>query len=118
MIVREIDSDGDWTFGSGRNNYKKDNAAVGQSLATRLRSFLGDCFFDLQAGIDWFTLLGSKNLAGVTLSQKMTILNTQSVTEIVELSSVIDENRRLTTSYQVSTAFSTEEPLTGTVSIP
>lgn len=118
MIVRRIDLAGDFTFGAGKNDYLTNNKAVGQSIATRLRSFLGDCFFDTEAGLDWFTLLGSKNQSGTILAQKMTILNTRDVTQLVELSSVLLPNRSFRTTYSATTVYSTEEPLTNTVEIP
>lgn len=117
MIVRALDGNGDWTFGAGKNNYKKNNDAIAQNVTTRLRSFLGDCFFDLEAGIDWWTLLGSKNLTGLSLAQRLTILNTAGITSLIELSTNLDENRKLTTSYSSRTVYSAEEPLTGTIGI-
>ncbi len=118
MIVRSIDVDGDWNFGKGRSDYLKDNAAIAQSIKTRLRSFLGDCFFNLEAGLDWWNILGGKNLAAATLAVKTTILNTTGVTSLLELSTVIDENRAQTAIYSVSTVYTTQEPLNGTVRVP
>lgn len=118
MIVRRIDVDGDWTFGAGKNDYLTDNKAVGQIITTRLRCFSGDCFFDTDAGIDWFNLLGSKNLTGLILAQKMTILNTRDVTALVELSSTMNDARRLTTVFSASTVYSTEEPIQAELELP
>ncbi len=118
MIVRSIDLDGDWNFGKGKSDYLKDNAAVGQCINTRLKSFLGDCFFNLEAGIDWWNLLGTHNVKGTELAVKTMILNTQSVTGLLELSTELDENRAQTSSYSVTTVYTTQEPLSGTVEVP
>lgn len=107
MRVREIDVNHDWTFGKGQNNYLTANAAIVQNINTRLNSFLGDCFFNLGAGIDWFNLLGSKNQIGLNLSISATILNTQNVTGILQLGVDLDVNRNLTVTYQVQTTYST-----------
>lgn len=105
--VRAIDVNGDWTFGKGQNDYLKDNAAVVQSIGTRLKSFLGDCFFDSGAGIDWFNLLGGKDELSLRLSVSSVILNTKDVTGILQLSVNLDaKSRRLTVTYQVQTTFS------------
>lgn len=104
MIVRSIDIDGDWNFGKGKNDYLKDVDAVSQNIATRLRSFLGDCFFDAAAGIDWFKYLGSKNKVGLNLSVKTVIINTAQVTQLNELSIVSNDARNLALSYEVNTA--------------
>lgn len=117
MIVRALDSEQDWTFGRGKNDYLKDNYAIAQSIKTRLQSFLGDCFFDLEAGVDWWNLLGSKNLTGLNLSIKSIILNTSGVTTLVELSTSLDNNRNLSVVYSVNTVYSENEPITDTVGI-
>ncbi len=117
MIVRALDSDGDWTFGKGKSDYLKENAAIGQNVQTRLKSFLGDCFFDLQAGIDWWNLLGSKNIQGLILSVKTMILNTEGVTKLLELSTELDDNRLQSLSYSMSTVFTTTEPLTNEIEV-
>lgn len=61
MIFRGLDSNGDWTFGQGKSNYLTGNDAIGTNIATRIRSWIGDCFFDQNAGIDWLNRLSMKN---------------------------------------------------------
>lgn len=100
MIVRALSPTGDWTFGAGKNNYLQANAAVAQAIGTRLLSFLGDCFFATNVGIDWFNLLGNKNQLALQLAISATILNTQSlgqnvVTGITNLSLNLDHTSRL-----------------------
>ena len=117
MIIRALDSNHDWTWGRGRNNYLRMNNAVIQNIDTRLNSFLGDCFFDLEAGIDWFNLLGSTNQLALKLAISAVIINTENVTALLELSSVIDENRRITIQYEVTTVYSTRQ-LRGQITVP
>lgn len=105
MIVRALDSSGDWEYGKGRNDYKKDKKAVEQNIATRLNSFLGDCFFDTAAGIDWFNQLGAKDQLALNLAISATILNTTYVTGLTQLSTNLDAARNFSVSYQVSTSF-------------
>lgn len=114
MIVRALDSNGDWTFGKGKNDYLSGNAAVAQLIKTRLLSFLGDCFFDTGAGLDWFTYLGSKDQTAVNLAVAAVILNTpdqngnQLVTGLQQLSIVLNPGtRNITIQYQAVTTFST-----------
>lgn len=105
--VRAIDTSGDWLFGKGRNDYKRDNLAIVQNIGTRLNSFLGDCFFDMGAGIDWFNLLGSKELLTLELSISTVILNTADVTGLLQLSTELNPTTRVfSVSYRVSTTFS------------
>lgn len=108
MSVRAIDANGDWIFGKGINDYLSGNAAVQQSIKTRLLSFLGNCFFDVTAGIDWFNLLGAKNQTQLTLAISSTILNTDNVTGLLQLSVTLNPiSRAFSITYQVQTTYST-----------
>ncbi len=101
MRVRSIDSDNDWLFGKGQNDYKTSTLAIGQSIQTRLQSFLGDCFFALADGLDWFNLIGSKNLIKLKLDVGTTILNTSGVLKIISVDFNLDSSRMLTMTYKV-----------------
>jgi len=109
MRVRAITATGDWTFGAGQNNYKTGKNAVAQSIQTRLSSFLGDCFFDLGAGIDWLNFLnGSKNQLALNLAISSIILNTEGVLTMVQLSVNLNHvTRNFSVSYTVNTIFGT-----------
>ena len=107
MIVRALNSSGDWTYGAGKNNYLSANAAVAQAIATRLLSFLGDCFWATNAGIDWFTFLGgSKSLLSLQLAINAVILNTDNVTGIVTLNVIYDpDTRAVEIDYEATSSF-------------
>jgi hypothetical protein len=108
MIVRAIDASGDWLFGKGQNDYKRNNQAIAQSIRTRLMSFLGDCFFATTDGIDWFNLLGAKNQVALQLAISAVILNTQNVTGILMIRVQLDEVTRLfSIQYRAQTTYST-----------
>lgn len=106
MRVRSLDAAGDWLFGKGQNDYLTANAAVVQNISTRLLMFLGDCFFDTAAGIDWFNLLGAKNETALSLAVAAVILNTEEVTALNQLSIGLDVARNLTIKFQVQTIYS------------
>lgn len=105
MRVRALDATGDWEFGKGKNNYKADLAAVTQNIATRLRSFYKDCFFDLPAGIDWFNLLGAKDQLALNLAISGTITSTAFVRGIIQLFLELDTDREIFISYKAYTTF-------------
>ena len=107
MIFRALDVNGDWLFGKGKNDYSSGNKAVGLNIQTRLASFLGDCFFDKSAGIDWFNLLGSKNQLALNLAVSSIILITQDVTGILQVSINTNNVRNVTITYKVQTTFGT-----------
>ena len=109
MRVRAITSLGDWTFGAGQNNYKQANQAIAQNVQTRCLSFLGDCFFDINAGIDWFNFMGgSKNQLALQLALSAVILNTDGVQGILALNVNLNHvTRRFTVTYSATTIYST-----------
>jgi hypothetical protein len=94
MIVRTLSATGDWSFGKGSNDFLTLNAAIAQTLKTRLNTFLGDCIFDSNAGLDWFSFLGEKNQVGLNLAVSSVILNTYGVTGIEQLSITLDRSTR------------------------
>lgn len=108
--VRALDSNGDFTFGAGTSNYLVGNAAIGQNINTRLAAVLGNCFFDLASGINWFNLLGTVGPNAVTalnIAISTTILNTSQVTGLLQLSSNLTSgNREFSCSYKVQTVYS------------
>jgi len=113
MIIRSLDSNGDWTFGKGKNDYLSNQSAAIQLIGTRLKSFLGDCFFDILGGLNWFSYLGAKDQAILTLAVSSTIINTpdqdgnQIVTGLKQLSVVLNsETRNITIVYDGITIYS------------
>jgi hypothetical protein len=106
MRVRALDQAGDWLFGKGQQDYLVGLPAIEQNIQTRILFVLNDCFFAMAQGIDWFNLLGGKNQLALNLAVSTTILNTDLVTGLVQLSVVLDATRKLTISYVVNTALS------------
>jgi hypothetical protein len=103
--VRALDANGDFTGGRGRNDYLTGSNAIAQNIRTRLSSYLGDCYFNIREGIDWFGFLGSKNQAGLRQAIETTITNTEGVTEVLRLSLSLDSGRRFSLSYEVNTIY-------------
>jgi len=52
-MIRRLDENGDWTFGSGRGSYIGGLEGLKLRLKTQLKEWTGDCFFALERGIDW-----------------------------------------------------------------
>ncbi|AFC22584.1 hypothetical protein phi1422_0064 [Bdellovibrio phage phi1422] len=107
MIVRAIDENNDWTRGKGKSDYKKDRAAIAQNIKTRLQSFLGDCFFAVNEGIDWWNLLGSKNSRDIRLALATCILDTEGVNGLAEIEYETTEQREFKIRYVVTTVYGT-----------
>lgn len=105
MSVRSIDENHDWNFGSGLQSYLRQNNEISQMVKTRLLSFLGDCFFDVEAGIDWLNLLGKYGEEKLLRSIKLTILDTEGVVGINSFE-VLKSGRNLTVKYDLRTIYS------------
>lgn len=116
MIVRALDSNGDWTFGAGQNNYARNQNAVALLFQMRILSFLGDCFFDTASGIAWFTYLsstGSQNQLALKLAVAATILNTldengnQIVLGLLNVNVILNsQTRHIAIQYKAVTVYS------------
>jgi hypothetical protein len=80
--VRSLDSNGDWMGGAGRLSYAYQTNAIQQNIVTRLNSFLGDCFFSVQDGINWLYYLSSKDPTGLNLAVSAVIMGTPGVSRL------------------------------------
>ena len=101
-------------FGKGRNSYLRDTEALMMNIKTRLLSFLNDCFFDTEAGIDWWNLLGGKDAKGIMASVQRVVLRSSNVKRIVDMQSHL-QNRRFAITLTVE--FANGEILTDTVEV-
>lgn len=108
MIIRNIDSSSDWLFGQGSGNYLSGNPAIGLNIRTRLLSWVGDCFFDAGAGVDWTNRLSLKNQKRILDAElRRIILQSYGVTGIVSFYSTLDTaTRTYNASYELTTIFS------------
>lgn len=109
MSVRAIDENRDWQFGQGLQSYRNGTEEIAQMIKTRVLSFLGDCFFDTGAGIDWINLLGkgSQRERDLRKSISLTILETPGVVALNSVDVAMDAvSRNLIISYNVATIYS------------
>lgn len=105
-IVR-ISLAGDWTVGAGLNNYAQNNDAVEQDIAYTLNELFGNCFFATTRGIDWWTLLGGKNLLALSLAVNSALLGVTGVTGILQTNISLNEQRQCLITYNVQTQYGT-----------
>lgn len=105
-IVRGLSKTGDWTFGLGTGGYLAKQAMVGQNIKTRIQEVVGDCFFNLGAGIDRL-LYAQKNVLNLDLAIRGIILGTNDVVGLAAISSVINAQRQVTFTYSVVTIYGT-----------
>ena len=60
MRTRTVDSNWDWKFGRGKNDYADDALGVAYTVKMKILSWFKDCFFAMEDGIDWKNILGNK----------------------------------------------------------
>jgi len=110
MIFRSLDENGDWTFGKGLANYQIDTPAIALNIKTRLLSWVGDCFFDEGAGVDWNNRLGSKDQRKLLEDDiRRIILQSQGVRGIIDFQTELNAaTRAFKASYNIITIFSQE----------
>ncbi len=95
MRVRRIEENGDIATSGVIWLYNRD--AVGQTIQTRLRLFLGEYFRDIQDGTPWFQeILGTfDNIGRVESIIKRRISETEGVDRILEFSTNYDPSTRI-----------------------
>lgn len=106
MIIRKLDSTHDWTFGKGLANYAVNEQAIEENIQTRLLSWVGDCFFALDEGVDWKSRLdigqmdNLKNELRTVIAQSAGVVSVNSVTV-----TFAGGDRLFTATYNIDTQF-------------
>ena len=104
MLIRSLDANGDWNMGRGLQDFLTELAACELNLKTRLREWVGDCFWNLNAGVDYNNYLdiGTKNLLDLNIQRA--ILQSDGVVQLTNYVSVLTL-RELTVTASVQTVF-------------
>ena len=104
MLIRRNDENGDFCYGKGKSDYLKNEDALKQNLKTRILSWKNDCFFDLQAGVDWNNYLDIGTKFFLDQNGKQVILQTPDVIKINSYESVLSD-RDLTITANIYTIY-------------
>ena len=91
MKVRALDSNHDWTFGSGISNYKNESEAIKQCILTTLMSYRNNFFLNLTHGVNWFAYLTKNpNVEAMRQDIKARVFEVEGVYSIDKLSMQYD----------------------------
>lgn len=92
MKTRTVDNNWDFRFGKGLNDYAQESLNVAYAVKMKILSWYKDCFFDMNAGVDWKNILGSKvSKEEADTSIKEIIQSEPEITEMIYFdSSVVD----------------------------
>lgn len=92
MRTRTVDSNWDFNFGKGLNDYADDALGVAYTVKMKILSWYKDCFFEMDAGIDWKNILGSKVSKDEADRQIKDIINLEpEITELVYFDSSVTD---------------------------
>ncbi len=107
MIIRALDTQEDWTFGLGRQNYLSGQNAVIQNIRTRLYEFFNDAFWSMNSGAEWQRLLGTPGTKQeITLTCRAIILQSYGVNSVNSISaSYYGDTRNLILKYNINTIY-------------
>ena len=106
MKARAIDGAGDWQFGRGIQSYRTELDALKQSISTRLKQWVGNCFFALNDGVDWNNYLDIGRKDRLDLNIRRVILQTAGVLKISSYESTINsEDRSATITAHITTIY-------------
>lgn len=106
MTFRNLDTNHDWTFGSGKSNYVSQNQEIALNIKTRVLSFLGNCFFATDEGIDWFNLLDYRYQDRLENAVQEVVIKTPGVTAINSIDILTTADRQIRIAYDIQTIYS------------
>ena len=111
MIFRNLTSTGDWVYGAGKSSYAHDEAAIETNIKTRLASWVGNCPWDLTAGVDWINRLDANQAAQLQLDLSNVIAQSDGVVNVTFVEGVLDgKTRNFVVRYKVDTMYSQSFP--------
>lgn len=96
----------DWQFGNGLGSYVTEEQEIAINLKTRIMSFLGDCFFATNEGIDWWNLLDYRYQDRLENAVQEVIKDTPGVTAINSVDVIVGANRKIRLQYDIQTIYS------------
>lgn len=103
MRTRALDSNWDFRFGKGKQDYASESLATAYDIKQKILFWYRDCFFDMERGVDYKNLLGRKNSkTDIDNSIKKIIAVQPDVVEISYFESIV-ENRQ----YHLTARFKT-----------
>jgi hypothetical protein len=106
MKIRNLTSDGDWRFGKGLQSYLTAQDAIALDIKTYLKLWTGNCFFALQAGVNWRQYLDKNQKQRLLAGLQTAIMGRFGVMSLTQLSAVLDRNSRvMVVRYTVTTIY-------------
>ena len=115
MIIRATTATNDWTFGKGLQDYFTNEAAVEANIRTKLLEWVGDCFFNQLAGVDWKNRLDVGQQANLAVEIKQVVLQCFGVVQILAFQANFSSSTRFDTiTMTLQTIYSPSATLTVT----
>lgn len=105
MRVRALDKNWDFQFGKSKQDYVSGSLATAYDVKQKILCWYNDCFFDMQAGIDYKNLLGSKGGKDkIDNSIKKILLVQPDIVEITHFESSVT-NRKYSLTARLKTVY-------------
>ncbi len=95
MITRALTPTGDWTYGSGIQNYLRGEAAIEQNIVTTVNSWIGDCYYAMNFGVDWYNRLDVKQQNNLIQEIKQVIAGCYGVVGVFSITGNFSGQTRL-----------------------
>lgn len=117
-MFRSLDASHDWNFGQGLQSYVTGEQAIGLNIQTRILSFLGNCFFDTLAGINWLIYFGTPGQTQqILLSVQACILQSYGVTKVNQVTLNESATKQITLTFNIYDIFSPNVPYSQTLQV-
>lgn len=115
MIMRATTATNDWLFGKGQQDYFINEAAIEANIRTKLLEWVGNCYFNLPAGIDWLNRLGVGQQQALVVDIKQLVLQCFGVVQILAFQAKFVSRTRVgTITMTLQTIFSRSAQITVT----
>ena len=104
MQIHKLDKNKDWCYGHGLSDILADDDAIMLNIDTRLNEWVGDCFFAVQNGVDWYNGLDRGMKEFLDRQIRDVIIESFGVVQILTYeSNLVNNTRKLTINVTLTT---------------
>lgn len=103
-MLRNLDKNHDWLFGHGVQDYVKEEKEIELDIVTNILCWKNNCFYDLDRGIDWYSMIRSRNKQPIYQLTSL-ILNVNGVVQINNINYNLTEDRKINININLDTIY-------------
>jgi hypothetical protein len=105
MITRALTANYDFQFGNGLQNYLRSEAAIEQNAVTTVLSWIGDCYYFKNIGVDWYNRLDPGQQGNLMQEIKQVLAACYGIVQVISIAGELGADRLDSIQADIATIF-------------